>query len=68
MSIFNATSSMETFVVNDILKQKAKLENELSLKIIIVEDKRKMAFIGEALWRDVDEEFKMLVIELQRVA
>jgi len=27
-----------------------------------------MAFIGEALWRDVDEEFKMLVIELQRVA
>jgi hypothetical protein len=27
-----------------------------------------MALIGEALWQDVNEEFEMLVLELQRVA
>jgi hypothetical protein len=48
-SISNATNLVENFVVNDIQKQKSKLQNELSSKRIIAEDRREMAFIRETL-------------------
>ncbi len=36
-------------------------------KRIIAEDKKKMALIGEAWWQNANEEFEMLVLELQKV-
>ncbi len=63
----NVTTSREISAISDFQELKLKLEGELSSKIIIIEDKREIALINEALWRNSDEEFEMFVLELQKV-
>ncbi len=61
------TNLVNTLGVFDFQQQKFKLEDELKMVTIIVEAKNRRALQGEALFKEVEEEFEIVGFKLQKV-